>query len=63
MANDLPLLERLAQLPAIPAAAAAALVAELPRAQADPVIGPLFGVDDNGDAVVSAFVPAVLRQF
>ncbi len=63
MANDLPLLERLAQMPAVPAAAAAALVAELPRAQADPVIGPLFGVDENGDAVVSAFVPAVLQQF
>ncbi len=63
MANDLPLLERLAQLPAIPATAVAALVAELPRAQADPVIGPFFGVDENGDAVVSAFVPAVLQQF
>jgi hypothetical protein len=63
MANDLPLLERLAQMPAIPAAEAATLVAELPRAQTDPVIGPLFGVDENGEAVVSAFVPAVLQQF
>jgi hypothetical protein len=63
MANDVPLLERLAQMPAVPAAAAAALVAELPRAQSDPVIGPLFGVDEEGDAVVSAFVPAVLQQF
>ncbi|MGH7314460.1 MAG: hypothetical protein ACREJV_14895, partial [Candidatus Rokuibacteriota bacterium] len=63
MANDVPLLERLAQMPAIPAVAAAALVAELPKAQADPVIGPLFGIDDDGDPVVSAFVPAVLQQF
>jgi hypothetical protein len=63
MANDVPLLERLAQMPAVPAAAAAALVAELPQAQSDPVIGPLFGVDEEGDAVVSAFVPAVLQQF
>lgn len=63
MANDVPLLERLAQMPAVPAAAAATLVAELPQAQSDPVIGPLFGVDEEGDTVVSAFVPAVLQQF
>ncbi len=63
MANDVPLLERLAQMPAVPAAAAAALVADLATPQADPVLGPLFGVDDEGDAVVSAFVPAVLQQF
>jgi hypothetical protein len=63
MANDVPLLERLAQMPAVPAAAAAALVAELPKAQTDPVIGPLFGIDEDGDPAVSAFVPAVLQQF
>lgn len=63
MANDVPVLERLAQMPAVPAAAAAALLAELAKPQADPVLGPLFGVDDEGDAVVSAFLPAVLQQF
>src|SRR6185295_5926264 len=31
--------------------------------QKDPVIGPLFGVDDEGDAVVNALVPIVLQQF
>ena len=63
MTNDAPLLERLAQLPAVPAAAAATLVAELATPHADPVLGPLFGVDDDGDAVVNAFVPTVLQQF
>src|SRR5438132_12238629 len=31
--------------------------------QKDPVIGPRFGVDDEGDAVVNALVPLVLQQF
>jgi hypothetical protein len=63
MANDVPLLERLAQLPPVPAAAAATLVAELATPHADPVLGPLFGVDEEGDPVVNVFVPAVLQQF
>jgi hypothetical protein len=63
MANDVPLLERLAQLPPVPAATAATLVSDLPTPHADPVLGPLFGVDEDGDPVVNAFVPAVLEQF
>jgi len=63
MAGDVPLLERLAQLPPVPATAAMSLLQELAAPQTDPVIGPLFGVDDEGDAVVSALVPAVLQQF
>jgi hypothetical protein len=63
MASDVPLLERLAQMPAVPAVAAATLVAELAAPQTDPVLGPLFGVDEEGDAVVNALVPAVLQQF
>lgn len=62
MANDMPLLERLAGMPAVPAAAATTLVAALAAPQADPVLGPLFGVDDEGDAVVNSLVPAVLQQ-
>jgi hypothetical protein len=61
--GDVPLLERLAQLPAVPAAAAAALVDGLPAPQSDPLLGPLFGTDDEGDPAVSALVPAVLEQF
>jgi hypothetical protein len=59
---DVPLLERLAQLPAVPATAAVQLLERLPAVQQDPVIGPLFGQDDEGNATVSALVPAVLQQ-
>lgn len=60
---DIPLLERLAQLPDVPAAEAIAIMERLREPQRDPVIGPLFGVDDEGDAVVNALVPLVLQQF
>src|SRR5262245_10700022 len=60
---DIPLLERLAQLPALPATAAVALLERLAQPHTDPVIGPFFGVDDEGDPVVNALVPAVLQQF
>ncbi len=33
------------------------------RLHQDPLHGPLFGVDEEGDAVVNALVPAVLQQF
>ena len=62
MAGDAPLLERLAKLPAVPAAAAVELLERLAQPQTDPVIGPLFGVDDDGDVGVSPLVPAVLKQ-
>ena len=60
---DIPLLERLAQLPAVPAAEALAIMERMREPHKDPVIGPLFGVDDDGDAVVNALVPVVLQQF
>ena len=63
MAGDLPLLERLAQLPAAPAASAVALLERLPNVRRDPVIGPLFGVNEEGDTVVNPMAPAVLQQF
>lgn len=63
MAGDVPLLDRLAQLLPVPAAAALNLLHTLEAPHTDPVIGPLFGVDDEGDAVVSALVPSVLQQF
>jgi len=62
MAGDAPLLERLARLPAVPAADALGLVERLAKPQTDPVIGPLFGVDEDGDVGVNPLVPAVLRQ-
>src|SRR2546422_10088495 len=60
---DIPLLERLAQLPALPATAAVALLERLAQPHTDPVIGAFFGVDDDGDAVVNALVPTALQQF
>jgi hypothetical protein len=62
MAPDLPLLERLAQLPAVPAADAAGLVESLVEPGADPVIGPLFARDDEGNTVVNPLVPLVLEH-
>src|SRR5882724_3689817 len=57
MAGDTPLLDRLATLPAVE------LLDRLARPQTDPVIGPLFGVDEEGDAAVNPLVPALLKQF
>ena len=62
MPGDVPLLERLAQLPPVPAAEAATLVERLVTPQGDPVVGPLFGVDEEGDLVVNPLVPAVLKS-
>ena len=62
MAGDVPFLERLAQLPPLPAATAVSLLERLPEPHTDPLIGPLFGVDEDGDPAVSALVPMVLQQ-
>lgn len=63
MAGDAPLLDRLAQLPAVTAASTVALLERLSDVRRDPVIGPLFGVDDEGDTVVNPLAPIVLQQF
>src|SRR5439155_1049083 len=52
---------RLARLAPVPAASAASLVERLAEPNADPVIGPLFGTDEDGDTVVNPLVPAVLQ--
>ena len=62
MAGDAPLLERLAKLPAVPAVEALNFLERLAKPQTDPVIGPLFGVDEEGDVGVNPLVPAVLKQ-
>src|SRR2546423_6706512 len=61
MPGDVPLLDRLAQLTPVPATEAASLVERLDEPNADPVIGPLFGTDEEGDTVVNPLVPAVLQ--
>ena len=62
MAGDVPLLERLAQLPAVPVANAAELLETLAEPGADPIIGPLFGADEDGNAAVNPLVPMVLEH-
>src|SRR5260370_21949897 len=61
MPGAVPFLDRLAQLTPVPAAEAASLVERLDAANADPVIGPVFGTDEEGDTVVNPLVPAVLQ--
>lgn len=63
MAGDAPFLERLARMPPVPAVEALALLERAAELQGDPLLGPLFGVDEEGEAVVSPLVPAVLQQF
>jgi hypothetical protein len=63
MAGDAPLLDRLASLPPVPAAEALELLERLAQPQSDPVIGPLFGVVEEGEVAVNPLVPAVLKQF
>jgi hypothetical protein len=62
MPGDVPLLERLAQLPAVPAEQALALIDALAEPGTDPVIGPLFGTDEEGNPAVNPLVPAVLEH-
>ena len=62
MAGDVPLLERLAQLPAVPVANAAELLDTLDEPGSDPIIGPLFGADEDGNAAVNPLVPMVLEH-
>lgn len=63
MPGDAPLLDRLSQLPPVPAASLMDLLAELTALNQDPLIGPLFVVDEEGTATVNALVPLVLEQF
>jgi hypothetical protein len=62
MAGDVPFLERLGQLPAVPVAEAVALIDTLAEPGADPVIGPLFGTDEDGNPAVNPLVPVVLEH-
>ncbi len=61
--GDAPLLERLAQLPAVPVSVVLSLLGALDRPPQDPILRPLFGADEEGDPTVNPLVPAVLQQF
>jgi hypothetical protein len=61
--GDLPLLERLGQLPAVPVSR---IIEQLQGQEApsqDPLIGPLFGTDEEGALTVNPLVPTVLQHF
>jgi hypothetical protein len=62
MAGDAPFLERLAQMAPVAATEAAALLERLDEPNTDPVIGPLFSADDDGETVVNPLVPVVLQN-
>ena len=62
MAGDAPFLDRLAQMPPVAASEAAALLERLGEPNTDPVIGPLFGADDDGETMVNPLVPMVLQN-
>jgi hypothetical protein len=63
MTGDAPLLERLAAMRPVRAEEALDLLERLAQPQGDPVIGPLFSEDEEGETVVNPLVPAVLKQF
>jgi hypothetical protein len=62
MPGDQPFLERLAQLPPVSTAEVVELLERLGEPGADPVIGPLFGEDDEGNTTVNPLVPVVLEH-
>src|SRR5260370_27244696 len=63
MAGAARLLERLAGMMPVAAAEVLELIERLSEPQSDPVIGPLFGMDDEGEAVVNPPLPPVPQQF
>ena len=63
MSPDLPLLDRLAQLPPVPVSDLLALLARTERLQQDPLLAPLMSVDEEGQLVVHPLLPPVILQF
>ena len=63
MSGDAPFLERLAQLPPVTAESVVELISGLMAPEQDPLIGPLFSVDEDGTVAVNALVPVVLEHF
>lgn len=63
MPGDVPLLERLAQLPPVPAAEAAELLERLADPKTDPVIAPLLAPgDDEDEPTINPVVEPVLQS-
>lgn len=62
MSQDLPLLERLAQLPAVPVARVLALFERMERPEQDPLLARLVGVNEEGERAVHPLLPTVLQH-
>ena len=59
MAQDLPLLERLAQLPAVPVAQILSLLEPTERPDQDPLLVRLVGVDEAGERQLPSISSAI----
>lgn len=62
MAPDAPLLERLAQLPAVPVAELVDLLTRLPNVARDPLLAGLVGVDEDGEPALHPLLAAVVEH-
>jgi hypothetical protein len=62
MASDVPLLERLAQLPAVGIAELIALLERMPNLGKDPLLAGLVGVDEDRQPVVHPLLAAVVEH-
>lgn len=63
MSPDLPLLDRLAQLPPVPVSELIALLERMERPQQDALLAPLLGVDEEeGQRAVHPLLPAVIQH-
>ncbi len=62
MAPDAPLLERLAQLPAVPVAELIDLLERMPSLATDPLLAGLVGVDEGGEPALHPLLAAVVEH-
>ncbi len=62
MAPDAPLLERLAELPAVRIAELVALLERIPNLATDPLLAGLVGVNDDGEPAVHPLLAAVVEH-
>lgn len=62
MSSDLPLLDRLAQLPPVPISRLLALLERMERPELDPLLAPLMSVDEEGERAVHPLLPAVVQH-
>lgn len=62
MSSDAPLLERFSRLPPVAVGQLLALLEGMARPEQDPLLSPLFGVDEEGERAVNPLLAAVLQH-